>query len=155
MAQEAASGKRFGPYTIYGELARGGQGAIYRATDANDAPCALKMLTSRDPQAAARFRQEGKVLAALSHPGGTCSVVMRSVVEELQRIADSSDKNRRGRGRRGLEILRELQALPGVDVELPRTMLPGEVDASGWLRERAVRYPQRIKTIEFLKSTEL
>jgi serine/threonine protein kinase len=68
VAQEAASGKRFGPYTIYGELARGGQGAIYRATDANDAPCALKMLTSRDPQAAARFRQEGKVLAALSHP---------------------------------------------------------------------------------------
>ena len=74
-------------------------------------------------------------------------VVMRSVVEELQRIADSSDKNRRGRGRRGLEILRELQALPGVDVELPRTMLPGEVDRQ--LIELTKLRAGRLVTVDF------
>jgi uncharacterized protein YacL len=36
-------------------------------------------------------------------------VIPRFVLEELQRIADSSDTQRRGRGRRGLEILARLQ----------------------------------------------
>jgi uncharacterized protein YacL len=36
-------------------------------------------------------------------------VIPRFVLEELQRIADSSDPQRRGRGRRGLEILARLQ----------------------------------------------
>jgi uncharacterized protein YacL len=36
-------------------------------------------------------------------------VIPRFVLEELQRIADSSDAQRRGRGRRGLEILARLQ----------------------------------------------
>jgi uncharacterized protein YacL len=36
-------------------------------------------------------------------------VVPRFVLEELQKIADSSDTQRRGRGRRGLEILARLQ----------------------------------------------
>lgn len=74
-------------------------------------------------------------------------VVMRPVVEELQRIADSSDKNRRGRGRRGLEILRELQALPGVDVELPRTVLAGEVDRQ--LIELTKLRAGRLVTVDF------
>jgi uncharacterized protein YacL len=36
-------------------------------------------------------------------------VIPRFVLEELQKIADSSDTQRRGRGRRGLEILARLQ----------------------------------------------
>ena len=36
-------------------------------------------------------------------------VVPQYVVDELQRVADSSDDSRRERGRRGLEILREMQ----------------------------------------------
>ncbi len=39
---------------------------------------------------------------------GVC-VVPQYVVDELQRVADSSDDSRRERGRRGLEILREMQ----------------------------------------------
>lgn len=46
-------------------------------------------------------------------------VVPRDVVEELQRIADSGDRNRRDRGRRGLDRLKTLRELAGVEVELP------------------------------------
>lgn len=49
-------------------------------------------------------------------------VVTRDVLEELQRIADSGDKNRRVRGRRGLDMLKRLQGLAGVTVEFPQTV---------------------------------
>jgi len=45
-------------------------------------------------------------------------VVTRFVLEELQRIADSSDAMRRNRGRRGLEILQRLQRDETVSVEI-------------------------------------
>ncbi|MDQ3406790.1 MAG: PIN domain-containing protein [Chloroflexota bacterium] len=45
-------------------------------------------------------------------------VVPRFVLEELQRIADSTDSARRTRGRRGLEILTQLQKDPRVSFEL-------------------------------------
>ncbi|HAE0521480.1 TPA_asm: TRAM domain-containing protein, partial [Salmonella enterica subsp. enterica serovar Enteritidis str. P125109] len=37
---------------------------------------------------------------------------------ELQYIADSSDTLKRNRGRRGLDVLKELQEIPGVEVEI-------------------------------------
>lgn len=43
-------------------------------------------------------------------------IVPRFVLQELQGIADSSDKLRRNRGRRGLDILNKLQKMPGVEV---------------------------------------
>ncbi|MBL4845606.1 MAG: PIN/TRAM domain-containing protein [Planctomycetes bacterium] len=54
-------------------------------------------------------------------------VVPRYVVEELQRIADSHDKNRRVRGRRGLDKLKVLQGLPSVELEFPQAGY-GETD---------------------------
>lgn len=45
-------------------------------------------------------------------------LVPRSVVEELQRVADSGERGRRERGRRGLDKLRQLQELSGVEVRL-------------------------------------
>ncbi len=45
-------------------------------------------------------------------------IVPRFVLQELQGIADSSDKLRRNRGRRGLDILNKLQKMPGVDVKI-------------------------------------
>jgi uncharacterized protein YacL len=45
-------------------------------------------------------------------------VVPRFVLEELQKIADSSDTQRRGRGRRGLEILARLQKEGPTPVEI-------------------------------------
>lgn len=48
----------------------------------------------------------------------TTLIVPRFVLQELQAIADSSDKLRRNRGRRGLDILKRLQANPRVELEM-------------------------------------
>src|SRR5258705_13114690 len=45
-------------------------------------------------------------------------VVPRFVLQELHGIADSSDKLRRNRGRRGLDILNRLQKSSGVEVKI-------------------------------------
>ncbi|MBX2851015.1 MAG: PIN/TRAM domain-containing protein, partial [Phycisphaeraceae bacterium] len=45
-------------------------------------------------------------------------IAPRFVLEELQLIADSSDKLKRARGRRGLEVLQKLQALSTVEVHI-------------------------------------
>ena len=45
-------------------------------------------------------------------------VIPHFVLDELQRIADSSDTQRRGRGRRGLEILARLQKDGPTPVEI-------------------------------------
>jgi len=48
-------------------------------------------------------------------------VVPKFVLLEVQDIADSSDKMRRGRGRRGLEVLSKLQNSPKTDVLMHET----------------------------------
>jgi len=45
-------------------------------------------------------------------------VVPRFLLEELQQVADSPDKLKRNRGRRGLDVLAELQDIHGVEVVL-------------------------------------
>lgn len=58
-------------------------------------------------------------------------LVPRFVLAELQNIADSSDAMRRGRGRRGLEVLNTLRATDDVEVEVVDQDFPDikEVDA--------------------------
>ena len=51
-------------------------------------------------------------------------IVPRFVLQELQGIADSSDKLRRNRGRRGLDILNKLQKSPGIDVQIHDAEIP-------------------------------
>ena len=48
-------------------------------------------------------------------------IVPRFVMQELQGIADSSDKLKRNRGRRGLDILKRLQANTNVDLQIETT----------------------------------
>jgi len=48
----------------------------------------------------------------------------RFVITELQAIADSSDRLRRSRGRRGLDILNKLRSNPKVDLEIYDRDLP-------------------------------
>jgi len=57
-------------------------------------------------------------------------VVPQFVLRELQQIADSPDVVRRNRGKRGFEVLRRLQGLPGAPVRLDDRDVPGvrEVD---------------------------
>src|SRR5262249_50008819 len=45
-------------------------------------------------------------------------IVPRFVLQELQGIADSSDKLKRNRGRRGLDILKRLQSNPKVELQI-------------------------------------
>jgi uncharacterized protein YacL len=51
-------------------------------------------------------------------------VMPRFAINELQRIADSSDRGRRTRGRRGLDILNRLQKMKGIDIQIDDTDLP-------------------------------
>lgn len=58
-------------------------------------------------------------------------VVTRSVLRELQQVADSADALRRGRGRRGLDVLTRLQELQQIQLEVfddDRAVQP-EIDA--------------------------
>ena len=51
-------------------------------------------------------------------------LVPRFVLHELQLIADSADKLKRNRGRRGLDILNKMQNNPMIDIEIDDTALP-------------------------------
>lgn len=56
-------------------------------------------------------------IAATGFIGGTL-VVPRSVIGELQFLADHADSDKRARARQGLDVVSELQNMEGVDVEL-------------------------------------
>jgi len=58
-------------------------------------------------------------------------LVPRFVLNELQLIADSADKLKRNRGRRGLDVLNKMQASPVIDVEIDDTIVPEIEDAKG------------------------
>src|SRR5262245_17705152 len=51
-------------------------------------------------------------------------VVPRFVLQALQGIADSSDKLRRNRSRRGLDVLNRLMKLPGIEVKIHDAEIP-------------------------------
>lgn len=56
-------------------------------------------------------------IAATGFMGGTL-VIPRSVVGELQFLADNADADKRARARKGLDLVSELQQMDGVEVEL-------------------------------------
>jgi uncharacterized protein YacL len=74
---------------------------------------------------------DGRVvdLATTGFLSGTF-LIHSGVLDELQRIADSSDGNRRGRGKRGLDNLARLQKEPSVDVILVEVAGIKDVDAA-------------------------
>jgi uncharacterized protein YacL len=53
-------------------------------------------------------------------------LVPRFVVEELQRLADSADRMKRARGRRGLEVVTKLQRSHLIDVSIDETPMPSK-----------------------------
>jgi uncharacterized protein YacL len=58
-------------------------------------------------------------------------VVPRFVLNELQLIADSPDRLKRNRGRRGLDILNAMQTDPVIDVEINDTVLEDMDEVKG------------------------
>jgi uncharacterized protein YacL len=58
-------------------------------------------------------------------------IVPRFVLNELQLIADSADKLKRNRGRRGLDVLNKMQTSTAIDVEIDETTLDELEEAKG------------------------
>ena len=58
-------------------------------------------------------------------------VILSSVLRELQMVADSADATRRRRGRRGLDVLTEMQKDASIKLQVTEDELPsgGEIDA--------------------------
>jgi uncharacterized protein YacL len=79
-------------------------------------------------------------------------IVPRFVLQELQAIADSSDKLKRNRGRRGLDILKRLQGNPKVELQMHEANLP-ELRDVGRVDERLVVFAKvvsaRVMTNDF------
>ncbi len=76
-------------------------------------------------------------------------VVPQFVLRELQHIADSADSARRQRGRRGLDILRRLQAIPTVNIEIVEDDPPQAPDVDTKLIELARMLNSKILTNDF------
>src|SRR5581483_5534876 len=79
-------------------------------------------------------------------------IVPRFVLQELQAIADSSDKLKRNRGRRGLDVLKRLQTNPKVELQMHEANLP-ELQEAGKVDERLVVFAKvlsaRVMTNDF------
>ena len=74
-------------------------------------------------------------------------IVVQGVIDELQRLADSADKTKRARGRRGLDMIARMQASPRVDVTIEeRALEAGNVDRG--LVELARRNGHRLVTTD-------
>lgn len=58
-------------------------------------------------------------------------LVPRFVLNEMQLIADSADKLKRNRGRRGLDILKEMQNDTAIDIKIDDTAVPDEDGVKG------------------------
>ena len=79
-------------------------------------------------------------------------LVPRFVLNELQLIADSGDKLKRNRGRRGLDILNKMQADPAIDVEIDDSMI-AEVEELKGVDQKLVSFAKisngRVATTDY------
>lgn len=76
-------------------------------------------------------------------------VVPRFVLKELQQLADSRDGLKRDRGRRGMEILKNMQKDHGIDIKVHEEDLPEIQDVDEKLLHLAKRIEARICTTDF------
>ncbi|MCC6614863.1 MAG: PIN domain nuclease [Anaerolineae bacterium] len=87
-------------------------------------------------------------IAKTGFVGGTL-VVPRFVVQELQRVADSSDTQRRNRGRRGVDKLKELQRETLVSFKIIDDDIEGVDEVDDKLIALALKLNAPIVTIDF------
>lgn len=76
-------------------------------------------------------------------------VVPRFVLRELQQIADSSDSLKRQRGRRGLEILHNIQKDPALNITIQEELLPEIKEVDAKLVKLAKLIDANILTLDF------
>lgn len=93
---------------------------------------------------------DGRIIrvAATGFMGGTL-VVPRSVIGELQFLADHADADKRARARYGLDVVSELQNMENVDVELLQDGSKAEEGVDERLLTLAKRYNAVICTLDF------
>ncbi len=87
-------------------------------------------------------------IARTGFMGGTL-VVPRFVISELHRVADSSDTQRRNRGRRGLEKLKELQTTPAIPFKITEDDVEDVQEVDDKLIALALRVNAPILTIDY------
>jgi uncharacterized protein YacL len=76
-------------------------------------------------------------------------VILSSVLRELQMVADSADATRRRRGRRGLEVLTEMQKEPSINLQVVDDDAPAGAEIDAHLVRTAKRRGQAIMTNDF------
>lgn len=76
-------------------------------------------------------------------------IVPTFVLDEVQHIADSSDSLRRNRGRRGLDILAQIQGLSGVDVQIIKDRFEELAEVDSKLIRVAQQYGAKILTNDY------
>ncbi|MBC7764607.1 hypothetical protein H7Y29_02740 [Microbacteriaceae bacterium] len=93
---------------------------------------------------------DGRIIpiAATGFIGGTI-VVPRSVVGELQFLADNADAEKRSRARQGLDAITELQKMPGVTFELLQDGSKANEGVDERLLNLAKRHNAVICTIDY------
>ncbi len=87
-------------------------------------------------------------IAAAGFIDGTL-LVPQFVLNELQQVADSSDALKRARGRRGLDILRDLQRSADLDVQIDATDFPGIAEVDSKLIELGIQRGGVVLTNDF------
>jgi len=93
---------------------------------------------------------DGRIIAVAQSGfiNGTLSIP-RSVIGELQFLADHADAEKRGRARHGLDIVTELQRIPGVNVEIFQDGSKAEEGVDERLLMLAKKYNGSICTIDY------
>lgn len=93
---------------------------------------------------------DGRIMAIAESGFITSTLyIPRSVVGELQYLADNADTDKRTRARHGLDIINELQALPNVKAEVFSDSTRAEEGVDNRLLQLAKEYNGAICTIDF------
>jgi rRNA-processing protein FCF1 len=80
---------------------------------------------------------------------GDTLVIPRSVVGELQFLADNADHEKRARARYGLDVVSELQNIPQIDVEILQDGSKAEEGVDERLLNLAKKYSAAVCTIDY------
>lgn len=93
---------------------------------------------------------DGRIIAvAQSGFIGDTLIIPRSVIGELQFLADNADHDKRSRARHGLDVVQELQQMPQVNVEILQDGSKAEEGVDERLLKLAKQYSGAICTIDF------
>lgn len=94
---------------------------------------------------------DGRIIAVAQSGfiGSDTLFIPRSVIGELQFLADSGDGDKRTRARHGLDLVSELQAMPGVKVEIFQDGSKAEEGVDERLLKLAKQYHGAICTIDY------